>query len=267
MIYADDIQPAQVTGVAVPKRWLEQYSSLFASSDLSPQVKEPTHHLVAVHPVPLSEVILVAYTEDAYQLSLAQRPAFEDYFFDEQRILRQDSVYHLKAQDLGLPDDHASSVSAHEYRLVMATPVLQGCAKRGHTRFYVISAPPATAANGSADTEPILDDLQEIPSDEEDVDKSEDGFEIDEAFLAGSVLHPVPPHGERAEPSATGDSANADRHRINSSVYIRAAEPLAFARSPVEDDSTIYIPTADLSQVGVLSGDWVCETLRSRDDH
>ena len=249
----------------MPKRWLEQYSSLFASSDLSPQVKEPTHHLVAVHPVPLSEVILLAYTEDAYQLSLTQRPALEDYFFGEQRILRQDSVYYLKAQDLGLPDDHASSVSAHEYRLVMASPVLQGCAKRGHTRFYVISAPPpATTVNGSADTEPILDDLQEIPSDEEDVEKSEDGFEIDEAFLAGSVLRPVPPHAERAEPSATADSPNADGHRINSSVYIRTAEPL---RSLVEDDSTIYIPTADLSQVGVLSGDWVCETLRSRDDH
>ena len=242
----------------MPKRWLEQYPSLFTAGDLSPQTKEPTHNLVAVRPVPLSEVILVAHTEEAYQLSLDQRPAFEDYFFDEQRILRQGSVYHLTAQDFGLQDDHAGSGSAHEYRLVMASPVLQGCARRGHTRFYVISAPPPEAiANGSADAEPILDDLQEIPSDEEDVDKSEDGFEIDEAFLAGSVLHPVPAHTDPAEPTAATDALNTNGHRINASGYTRVAESLASPRSLVEDDCTVYIPTAELSQVGVLSGDCV----------
>ena len=226
---------------------------------MGPQAKEPTHNLVAIRPVLLSEVILTAQSEEAYELSLAHRSAFEDYFFDERRIIRQDSVHHLTAQDLGLPDDYAGLSAAHEYRLVMVGPVLQGCAKRGHTRFYVISAPPpASSTNGSADAEPVLDDLQEIPSDEADVEESEDGFEIDEAFLAGSVLHPVPVHTEHVEPSATTDALSTDGHRINSAVFSRTAEPLASLRSSVNDDCTVYIPTADLSQVGVLSGDWVC---------
>ncbi|EPS97368.1 hypothetical protein FOMPIDRAFT_79362 [Fomitopsis schrenkii] len=132
----------------------------------------------------------------------------------------------------------------------MTSPVLQGCAKRGRTQLYVISLPPP--ANGSADSEPVLDDLQEIPSDEEDVGESEDGFEIDEAFLAGSVLHPVPASTEHA----TTETPGTDGHSINSSVYTRGADPLSSPRSSVEDDCTVYIPTTELGQIGVLSGDW-----------
>lgn len=248
LVYAEGIQLVQATGLVVPKQWLEHHPSLFAPSDLSSQAKEPTHNLVAVQPVPLSEVILTAHTKDAYELSLAHRTAFEEYFFDERRILRQDSVYHLTPHDLGLSDEHGIN---HQYRLVMTSPVLQGCAKRGRTQLYVISLPPP--ANGSADSEPVLDDLQEIPSDEEDVGESEDGFEIDEAFLAGSVLHPVPASTEHA----TTETPGTDGHSINSSVYTRGADPLSSPRSSVEDDCTVYIPTTELGQIGVLSGDWV----------
>lgn len=246
--YAEVVKAA---GLVVPKRWLEQHSVLFTASDLSSQAKEPTHNLVVVQPVPLSEVILTAHTNEAYELSLAHRPAFEQYFFDERRILRQDSVYHLTTHDLGLSEEHST---VHQYRLVMTSPVLQGCAKREQTQLYVISLPPpATSANGFAHSESDLDDLQEIPSDEEDVGDSEDGFEIDEAFLAGSVLHPVP----NTEQSAPVETSGTDGHRIISSVYTRRAEPLSFPRSSADDDCTVYIPTAELGQIGVLSGDWV----------
>ncbi|KZT66717.1 AAA-domain-containing protein [Daedalea quercina L-15889] len=243
------------SGVIVPKRWLEQYPSLFAQNDLSSQTREATHHLVAVKPVPLSEVILAAHSQEAYALALAHRSAFESLFFDTGRILRQDEVYTLTAHDLGVSDDSNSYPFVLSFRLVMTGSVLQGFAERGHTQFYVISTPePAPAANGHS--EPVLDDLQEIPSDEEDVGDSEDGFEINEAFLAGSVLHPVPASDVQATESRSLDAADADGAHINSTPYTRAAEPLISPRSLVGEDCTVYIPTADLSYVGVLSGDW-----------
>ncbi|KAH9914715.1 AAA-domain-containing protein [Fomitopsis serialis] len=140
----------------------------------------------------------------------------------------------------------------------MAGPVLQGYAKRGHTRLYVVSASePATTSNGHI--EPVFEDLQEIPSDEEEAMDSEDGFEINEAFLAGSVLHPMPSNGTPpGEPDTLDNSPDAtlDRTRITSAEYARAAEPLTSPRSPEEDDCRVYISTSELGRVGVLSGDW-----------
>ncbi|KAH9830946.1 AAA-domain-containing protein [Rhodofomes roseus] len=249
----------QDSGVVVPKQWLQQYRA-FVQGDISSQSKEATHHLIAVQPVVLSEIILTAHSHDAYTLALAHRAAFEAHFFDTQRTLRQDEVYTLHARDLDISggDGDGFPSSGHHYRLVMAGPVLQGYAKRGVTRFYVTLAPePAPTSNGhSAHT---LDDLQEIPSDEDEFQESEDGFEINEAFLAGSVLHSMPANGTPPDEADALDGppdSSIDRARIHSAGYTRVAEQLASPRSSVEDDCTVYISTADLSHVGVLSGDW-----------
>src|SRR5262249_3244518 len=114
-----------------------------------------------------------------------------------------------------------------EYRIDMLEPVLQGYAKAGTTRFCVLSP-------------------TESPQVVEDKD---DLIEIDEDFLANSVLQPT------LRPSSIDASSEV-------SFQVRELiEPVS------EDDSLCYVRTSDLGRIGLLDGDWAVARCSTSSDY
>ncbi|KAH9977248.1 P-loop containing nucleoside triphosphate hydrolase protein [Lactifluus volemus] len=110
------------------------------------------------------------------------------------------------------------------YKLIMTEPVLQG---------FAISLAP--------------DDAQvELDADED--------LEIGESFLASSLLPQPSPFSQQ------GDSTI----RMSQFAQEFTAKPLSLPTFSEFDDYTMYVRTVDLPKIGVLDGDWVTPSSRSR---
>ncbi|TBU46999.1 AAA-domain-containing protein [Dichomitus squalens] len=244
-------------GLSLPKSWQTEYPHIFPAGQASSRSEntDPTHSVSVVQPVILSEVIFSALSGDAYAAASSDPAVLEDWLLDEDMILREGATYS--------PDGVASS-SSLSYKLVMASPVQQGVARRGQTRLYVSAHP------GQDNEVPAEDSIPDMVVDgEEDSEPSgsEKGdFEIGEDFLAGSVLRSLVHTG--SSPSVNGHSTNGDLAGLNgtesgSSLHLSStmewtcrAYPLQQAVSSIEDESTVYVRTSELSHIGVLDGDW-----------
>lgn len=218
---------------------------LFAPADSVRSTASHTHSVTIVQPIALSEVILTAQSEDAYATALAQKSALAEWCYDSQVFLRQGAV--LTASKLGISQD-----GNHLYHLAMTAPVLQGYAQRGVTQFYLVCAPQVHSDLGTSSEE---------ASDTASLSSERDGFEIDERFLAGTVLQSM---SNLSSPSDHCDLVNGDSHvdhrsqlHVYSPEWTCTAEPLQQPISPLWDDCTVYVRTSDLSHIGILDGDWV----------
>lgn len=178
------------------------------------------------------------------------------------------------------------------WKVAMAEPVLQGVVKKGYTRFLVL--PPTSGAEDFEDDEALdqhaepetttssgdEDSAQGAEDSEEDGD---DNFEIDEAFLAASVLSapqqslpptplsPPPPtssnalaltNGHSTFPLASGTSSKPAASAIKvvaQSLQRPIPSPLLVPRPRDDEDDTprVYLRTRDLGRLGLFSGDWV----------
>lgn len=151
------------------------------------------------------------------------------------------------------------------YRVLMTEPVLQGLVKAGQTRFVVVPGD---------DEEPLPPEVVEViegnvDEDAEDDDEdSEADVEIDESFLAGSVLTPHYPEDgiNGAEDEAGGRSPPGTSIRTSVNDRSFSMKPLDH---PVDgeadgDEATIFVRTSDLGRIGVFSGDWVSAWMQLR---
>ncbi|KAF5330107.1 hypothetical protein D9758_018140 [Tetrapyrgos nigripes] len=199
----------------------------------------------ATEPVLLSELFISALSRAAYDHA-ASHPAFlERLLCDGKPILRQGSVY-TSHPDITINVHGQRSSNLVEYRIDMAEPVIQGYAEKDVTSFVLTCSP--------ASDVPVLDtENQEFSSDDDE------GVEIDEAFLANSVVHtsfnPVSP--ANSQPSGSG-LLSPDG---SSEIYF-SAENLTTQLSASHDDHTLYLRTADLGRLGLLSGDWAVACCR-----
>lgn len=250
----------------VPKGWQAEYPHIFPTGHPS---SAPTHTVSVTRPVTLSEVILSALSNDAYTAASSDPTVLEDWLLDGNMILREGATYSLD-NPVGSSSSSISQTGSLAYKLVMATPVQQGIAQRGHTRLFVSAQ---LTQDGEVPAEDSIPDM--LVDGEEDLEPSgsEKGdFEIGEDFLAGSVLRSLALSSP--SPSINGHASNGDLGTTNSaesggSLHLSSVEwtckasPLQQPVSPVEDESTVYFRTSELGRIGVLDGDWVsCRASR-----
>ncbi|KAJ3843702.1 AAA-domain-containing protein [Lentinula raphanica] len=175
-------------------------------------------------PVLLTEVYLSALSSAAYDAATIHGALLENFFGDKKRILYQGSVYSIGSDALSDSDVHL------EFRVDMLEPVVQGYTEAGQTTFFITSA------------EIGEEELEVLSSDDESV-------EINQDFLANSVVYPS------FNPTSPMPNAD-DGTRIEDNLLFES-HPLTHPVFTLDDNHTVYLRTADLGRLGVLSGDWV----------
>ncbi|KDE02293.1 hypothetical protein MVLG_07138 [Microbotryum lychnidis-dioicae p1A1 Lamole] len=268
--------------VYVPQRLLEQHPAIFgsalkstSSSASSSSTSSVSLGVSRVRPVPLSDLILIAYNSNSYDYSVTNKDEFLQSLGKHGRILRSGEVL--------------SSTSARgqalSWTIAIAEPVLQGVLVPGSTRFLVLTPTdePASLLNGSSSPNGHGDhhDLHSL-------DDDDGAFDIDESFLAASVLSlprldgtstpisprelsdlaplnsppsPFPSHGDgplSPTRSALFRSQN-QRALVQAQALQRPVDSSTLVPQPTEgEDETLwaFLGSRDLSRVGLFSGDW-----------
>lgn len=198
--------------------------------------------IAIVKPVQLSQLFLVALSWESYHLAQSTPSTLEDLFCSDKHILRQNTTYSFLRES-----------KEFKYRLIMTEPVLQGYASSGNTRFFVSMQDSGSHDSGSSSAS------------ESSAESDKEGIEIDESFLAGSVLRSISNHSPAASPRAV-----THEDPIRSATYnhdsLTSLTELSFRCIPCNepimistDDHTVYIRTYDLGRVGLLNGEWVRE--------
>jgi peroxin-6 len=241
----------QVAELSVPPKWLQTFGHIFRST-FHQGPPEKTLNVTRVQPVLIAGAIVTALSHDAYIVASSHNSPIETWLSDESLILRQGAV-HTFSSDLLPTNGHGPSGLGrfYEYRLDMTEPVLQGYARKGSTQFYVTST---DHSSGNLSPEDEIESGDESRSDPE-------GVEIDECFLASSILHSrqsVSLSSPRETVTDRLQYTNVERGEPTTShVEIRfRTEPLP-EPSTSRDDCTLYLRTSDLGRVGILNGDWV----------
>lgn len=214
-------------GLVVPEDWLVHHKHIFGSSE---------HVFVTpTSPLLLTQVYATALSLDAYDMAATHDLYLERLFCDEKRILRQGSVYSADLANGNPP--HGNRL---EFKIDMLEPVLQGYAKAGTTSFILTCLEAEVEAEDESET-------SALSSDDESV-------EIDEEFLANSIVYPS------YNPISPCHDWRGEEDEVVSELLFQA-QPLSGPISTLQDDHTLYLRTADLGRLGVLNGDWV-STIR-----
>lgn len=207
------------SGIAIPQSWIKDYFPLKISQRLL--------EISLVKPLALDEVVLVAKSQEAFEAASEEEDIFYALYAEE-CIIRQGDTLNLPASPI-----------SYRYAVESTDPLLQGFLKKGSTRIVVL----------------LGDEDLSSESDSEDLtDESMDGIEIDSSFLASSALSKPMSSHQMLESDTLADPSrlsNAQGH-----APFRCM-PLSFPISVVEDDSTLYVRTSDLSRLGILNSDWV----------
>lgn len=219
------IQSSQVSGqpLTVPSSWARSYPRIFnstGSKELCVRLENPTA---------LTTVIVTALSNEAYFKASKEHHVLEQLLFANQPILREGDTLVFR-EELPL---------THEYRLEMLEPVQQGFAEHGPTKIILLSSQE--------------DSVPSTPSTQDESIGAHDLIEIDEGFLASSILTPSL-DSPRDDP---GFSAHPQTNTSGSPLrYI--PKGLGAAIDHLNDHCTLYLRASDLGRLGILSGDWVC---------
>lgn len=244
----------------MPPRWFKDFEQIFTRPTFRGVLLESSVTLTKTDPIPLTEVIVTALSVDAYRVACSQGSPLETWLSEKYLILRQGSLHTFSSESLPLNGHNiAEGRRLYQYRLNMTEPVLQGFAQKGFTRFYVTSGD-RVKENISTDS----GNESVSPEWEEGSESDTDGIEIDESFLANSVLQSRQnfPQSSNYEGSLTpskGTKHNKD-NPVDSTAQTGSslrAESLSGSTGNPEDDCTVYLRTADIGRAGILNGDWV----------
>ena len=240
----------QIAELAIPPEWSHTYDYIFSQA-----TPDNTLVLTITQPIQLTEIIITALTKDAYRVASSQ---LENWLANEPRMLRQGA--HMTISTESLPNNEIGDLETSrnfQYRLDMTDPVLQGYFAKGSTRVYVTLPVELNGGTLPGDNPSFIAVNDESGSEA-------DGIEIDESFLAGSVLHSRQNTIPSRPPTTKAYLPDGSLHpNIVSSDVTSHKEPRLRARALTEpisicqDDCTLYLRTSDLGKVGVLNGDWV----------
>jgi peroxin-6 len=231
----------------IPHTWLSLYPAVFPrsfASSFSVAPKKKPLRISLSEPICLTQVIVSALSQEAYDAG-SEPSGFDSWFSDEKLVIRQGVTYPIPIRKPTmngiLPHDIPHEQEFHRYMVQMTEPALQGCVERGTTQILLLlSSEPPSEVNGlvSHENSHVGDPLEEE-------------LEIDETFLANSVLTP-----SVVEAQGSSSTELPDGNGISNGGSL-SIEPLEGVIDVTEDDWTTYIRTADLSRVGLLDGDWV----------
>ena len=235
-------------------------------------------------PIPLSSVILLSLDSHAYDVAVEDTKRMEESVATGCGVLREGETIRIESGEL------LGKGRALRWKVAMTEPVLQGVVQRGFTRFLVL--PPVAQDS-------VYEELEDSKGEEDVVSEPEDStpvdadliedFDIDESFLAASVLAPprqsrsslpstpssapppvdsTAPHSAIAPHSATAPAAT--KHLLVSARPLLHSLPSStLIPRPLDDEdeiSRIYIKTQDLSKLGIFSGDWVVIESEGRNE-
>lgn len=268
------LEDNELDALLVPRTLIKAHPAVFAgptSSASSPTPDDlPSLAVARIATIPLSSVILVAEDDASYAVAQGSDSRLKGHFSrPDADIVRQGDA--VKIPGVG------------RWKVAMTEPVLQGEVKPGQTQLLVL--PPTRSAgrahlhaeqagpsvNGVA-AESTSDGEGEDALDSEERDDFAD-FDLDEGFLASSVLLPRKPISTPlTSPLPTHDKsssfplqATTPSPTIDQSLSA-AALPLAhsipgdlLAPLPDADEDDIlraFVTTHDLGRMGLFSGDW-----------
>ncbi|GAA5990325.1 hypothetical protein JCM10908_007319 [Rhodotorula pacifica] len=258
----------------VPKALLEAHPAVFnrALPSSPTPTSPPSLGVSTSKPITLTSVILIALDAASYAHAQAAGSDLEEKLARPDRdLVRQGAV--VEVAEVG------------RWRVAMSEPVMQGQVVRGETRLLVLpptrDGPDAEDLAGNKSSTTAFDGAHVKDEDESEPsgDNSQDtfaDFDLDEAFLASSVLLPRKSH---ATPLTSPMPAHLDAAKMSSfpileSSHVRHEEighivnavPLDFAipaelLTPIpdadEDDNLrAFVSTPDLGRLGLFSGDW-----------
>jgi peroxin-6 len=187
-----------------------------------------------VKPVQLTQIFLVALSLESYELTQSDPSVLENWFVSGEPILRQSATYSFSRHW-----NTSHSLKSFQYRLVMVEPVSQGYASAGNTKFLI-------SMQVDQDNSGIYShDYNSSHSSELGIEIDKEGIEIDESFLAGSVLRSTSCHSRATSP-----------HEIIPELSFLSKSWNGLVMSHMED-YTVHVRTFDLGRVGLLNGDWV----------
>jgi peroxin-6 len=243
----------QVAEFSIPPKWLQTFGHIFSHSTFHQGLPEKTLNVTGVQPVLVTGIIVTALSREAYVAASSYNSSIETWLSDESLILRQGAV-HTFGSDLLPTNGHGASGSRrfYRYRLDMLEPVLQGYALKGSTRFYITFADSSNEYSSPEDDSEAGDESGSDP----------DGIEIDECFLASSILHstqnmtPLSPR-ETVTNRLRDTNVEPGEPTTSHAEFRFRTEPLPVPRSASQDDCTLYLRTSDLGRIGILNGDWV----------
>ncbi|KAK0228292.1 AAA-domain-containing protein [Armillaria fumosa] len=249
-ILDDNIAAGQI---AIPQVWISTYPRVFHLSARKPS-SPPCLSVSPVHLLPLTEVFVTALSQEAYDMAQAHQAQLEAWFSQEQRVLRQGTVYTCSTNSLGRVNGYIDhETKPLKYRLDMLEPVLQGYADKEHTSFVIC---PLTDGN-----------LDSSASESEESSESE-RIEIGEDFLASSagLSFDFPSDSEIEFDDNLHNAQCKGQHQSSPSSAFHV-QPLLEPILERLDDYTLYIRTSDLGRVGVLNGEWAVVHLTGSSKH
>ena len=259
----------------MPRALLEAHPAVFnRTSSCSPTpTSRPSLGISRSTPIALSSVILTALDADSYANAQSAGSDLDERLARPDRdLVRQGAVVHVSG--LG------------RWKVAMTEPVMQGGIVRKQTRLLVLP-PTKSAEAGSAEaaggtSTSASDALADDDGDEDDEPSGDSSqgafadFDLDEAFLASSVLLPRKAH---ATPLTSPLPAHLDTHKMASFPMLEysrtlyeetgplvGAAPLDFAipaelltpepDADEDDNWRAFVSTQDLGRLGLFSGDW-----------
>lgn len=193
------------------------------------------HRVRPILPVPLTELILVAKSGQAFSASQLQLEALEARLSADQRILRAGDI--LSLSQLSKPSSYQTTKTL-QYEIQVCEPVLQGHYKSDYTKLVVL------APRRTLDSEPPS------PSSEDGSTTEGDGLEVGESFLMNSVL------GNPMQLLHHADSAKPDSR--SPQLVLRGVIAPSIG-SPGLEDLCISVWPQELLKIGVFTGDWVSQ--------
>ncbi|GAA5862060.1 hypothetical protein JCM3774_006155 [Rhodotorula dairenensis] len=275
----DDVEHS----ILVPRALLEAHSAVFnRTSPPSPTPSSPPSLRISRSTaIALTSVILIALDTDSYTRAQTTGTDLDEKLARPDRdLFRQGAVVHV--------------AGVGRWKVAMTEPVMQGEVFRKQTRLLVL--PPTTVDSGSGTavvgdatstsaSEEYGDDADDHDDDEPSGETSQDAFadfDLDEAFLASSVLlprkshatpltSPLPSHLDPTKMASFSLTEPSRTVHAESGLLVSAA-PLEFAIpaelvTPVPDEDEddnwhAFVSTPDLGRLGLFSGDWA--VLRQR---
>ncbi|GAA5840290.1 hypothetical protein JCM11251_006686 [Rhodosporidiobolus azoricus] len=260
----------------VPPHLVAAHPTVFGarrSSSTSP----PSLSVCLSAAVPLSSAILLPFDLPSFEYASTSQADLEGKLASENSdLIREGDVLRLDG-------------GRKRWKVAMAEPVLQGRFVKGMTRLLVL---PPTGEASDDDIASAFEENGADSSETEENDSFDFELEIDESFLASSVLSPrrhgtsayptpltspLPPHPGSDNALALGGLTNGGSFPLHapSSATKAAAPPAGVAVIPLllthpvagelliptpdEDEDDVlraFTSTADLSRLGLFSGDW-----------
>jgi peroxin-6 len=259
---------------------IRSHSNIFGKPRPLREIPFATLSIASVRAIPLSSIILLALSGSAYDLAVSRRTGGEPNDFED--LVEREGGVIRSGETLSI----GTGKDTLRWKIAMTEPVMQGVVLKGLTRFLVLPSENSRKelTNGSAEgienEDEIEDELGSDEMDEVDDDEEEDDdYDIDEAYLANSVLAPPPILSQSASRvSSPSNKPNAflnghDNSAKNSIVSTAPnhisitahslshpiASPLLIPRPIKEEDDSprLYLRTKDLGRLAVFSGDWL----------